>query len=164
MKKICLLSDTHGKLDNNIIAHLSQCDEIWHAGDIGSVETLDRLKSIQTTRAVYGNIDPTDVRQETQKHIRFTCEDVDVWMTHIGGYPNNYDRNVKPEIFINPPKLFVCGHSHILKVIYDKKLDLLHMNPGAIGFYGFHKVRTMLCFDIDKKDIKDLKIIEYKRE
>jgi len=163
MKNICLVSDTHGDIDKSIIKHLESCDEIWHAGDIGNIETLETLKTINTTRAVYGNIDSTEIRQETQRHLRFMCEKVDVWITHIGGYPNNYDRNVRPEIFNNPPKLFISGHSHILKVMYDKKLELLHMNPGAIGFKGFHKVRTMLRFSIDNADIKDLSIIEYKR-
>jgi hypothetical protein len=162
MTRIGLLSDTHGYLDEAILRFLSECDEIWHAGDIGGegFELVDKLSAIKPLRAVFGNIDGSDIRQEYPKHQRFDIEDVDVWMTHIGGFPNRYEHHVKPEIFKNPPKLFISGHSHILKVIYDKKLNLLHINPGAAGKYGFHKIRTLVRFSIDGKDIKDLEVVE----
>lgn len=161
MKRIGLLSDTHGWLDPVVIKHLKECDEIWHAGDIGGVEIADKLAEITTLRAVHGNIDGHDIRIDYPKHQRFFCEDVDVWITHIGGYPKNYDRNVKPEIFENTPQLFISGHSHILKVIFDKELNLLHVNPGASGIHGFHKVQTMVKFTIDAKEIKDLQVVEF---
>ena len=160
LKKIGLLSDTHTWLDDRIIDHFKDCDEIWHAGDIGNIETADRLAAIKPLRAVHGNIDGQDVRVVYPTHQRFLCEDVEVWMTHIGGYPGRYDRTVKQEILNNPPRLFISGHSHILKVMFDKKLDLLHMNPGAAGIYGFHKVRTLLRFVIDGSEIRDLEAIE----
>lgn len=161
MKRIGLLSDTHGWLDPVVVKHLKECDEIWHAGDIGGIEIADRLSEIAPLRAVYGNIDDHDIRIDYPKHQRFFCEDVDVWITHIGGYPKNYDRNVKPEIFENAPQLFISGHSHILKVIFDKELNLLHINPGASGIHGFHKVQTMVKFTIDAKEIKDLQVVEF---
>lgn len=163
MKRITLLSDTHGYLDDRLLKHLQTCDEIWHAGDIGNLETAERLSEIAPLRAVYGNIDGQDVRKVYSQHERFMCEEVDVWITHIGGYPKKYDAKVKPEIFINPPQLFISGHSHILKVIFDKDLNLLHMNPGAAGIQGFHKVKTLLKFTIDKKEIKDLEVVEVEK-
>ena len=162
MVKIGLLSDTHSYLDDRIFKYFDKCDEIWHAGDIGNIKLADKLSDFKPLRAVYGNIDGQDVRIVYPKHLRFFCENVDVWITHIGGYPNNYDREVKPEIFKNPPKLFISGHSHILKVIYDKKLNLLHINPGAAGKSGFQKVRTLIRFTIDNENIKDLEVIELK--
>ncbi len=146
MKKIGLLSDTHSYLHPKIWEHFTDCDEIWHAGDIGNISTLERLNNFKPTIAVYGNIDGQEIRTICKKNQRFYCEKIDVWMTHIGGYPNNYSREIKEEIKINPPKLFISGHSHILKVMYDKKLNLLHMNPGASGKYGAHKFITMLKF------------------
>ncbi|MBQ7824641.1 MAG: metallophosphoesterase family protein [Bacteroidaceae bacterium] len=160
MKKIGLLSDTHAYWDDRYEKYFGVCDEIWHAGDIGSVELLDRLESIRPVRAVYGNIDGQDIRVRVPKHQRFMIEGVDVWMTHIGGYPGRYDREVTPQIYIRPPKLFISGHSHILKVLYDKTLKLLHVNPGAAGKYGFHKKRTLVRFVIDNMEIKDLEVIE----
>lgn len=160
MKKIGLLSDTHAYWDDRYEKYFGVCDEIWHAGDIGSVELLDRLESIRPVRAVYGNIDGQDIRVRVPKHQRFMIEGVDVWMTHIGGYPGRYDREVTPQIYIRPPKLFISGHSHILKVLYDKTLKLLHVNPGAAGKYGFHKKRTLVRFVIDNTEIKDLGVIE----
>ncbi|MFA8434316.1 MAG: metallophosphoesterase [Marinifilaceae bacterium] len=160
MKRIGLLSDTHSWLDPRIFDYFAQCDEIWHAGDIGNLETADQLAQFKPLRAVHGNIDGHEVRVVYPKHQRFLCEEVDVWITHIGGYPNRYDRNVKPGIMENPPQLFISGHSHILKVMNDSKLNLLHMNPGAAGSNGFHKVRTLLRFVIDGKDIRDLEVIE----
>lgn len=160
MTRITLLSDTHGYLDNRIKELCAWGDEIWHAGDIGTLAVTDELNQIKPTRAVYGNIDGTKIRSEFPLHNRFLCEEVDVWITHIGGYPNRYDRKVIPEILTNPPKLFIAGHSHILKVMMDKKLGCLHMNPGAAGIQGFHQMRTMLRFVIDKTEIKDLEVIE----
>ena len=161
MKRIGLLSDTHGHLDPAALKHLQECDEIWHAGDIGNIETADRLTQIAPLVAVHGNIDGQEVRTVYPKHQRFICEEVDVWITHIGGYPKRYDNNVKPEIFNNPPQLFISGHSHILKVMFDKDLDLLHINPGASGIQGFHRVQTLVMFTIDQKEIKDLQVVEF---
>lgn len=163
MKKILLLSDTHGYIDDDIIKYVKQSDEVWHAGDIGNLNVTDDIKKLKPLRAVFGNIDGDKARMEFPEHNRFMCEDVDVWITHIGGYPKKYDRRVREVIKINPPKLFISGHSHILKVMPDKKLNLLHMNPGAAGKHGFHKVRTMLRFKIDGSNIKDLEVIEFNR-
>ena len=160
MLKIGLLSDTHGYIDDKILEHFKDCDEIWHAGDIGNIHVADTLVAFKSLKAVYGNIDGQDVRITYPKHQRFMCEDVDVLITHIGGYPNNYSKEVKSKIFSNRPKLFISGHSHILKVVYDKKLNLLHINPGAAGKYGLHKKRTAVRFTIDKKEIKDLEVME----
>lgn len=160
MKKILLLSDTHGYFDDRIKAYADKADEIWHAGDIGHTEVSDALKEIRPLRAVYGNIDGGEVRKEFPLNQRFICEGVDVWITHIGGYPGKYSPAVKKEIQANPPKLFITGHSHILKVMHDKKLDLLHMNPGAAGKQGFHQVRTMLQFKIENGAIRELEVIE----
>ncbi len=160
MKKIGLLSDTHGFLDDKVFEHFKDCDEVWHAGDIGTVEVADRLAAFKPLRAVYGNIDGDKLRVMFKQHERWMCEGVDVWMTHIGGYPGKYAREVKPEIFMHPPKLFISGHSHILKIMYDKKLGTLHINPGAEGKYGFHNVRTLVRFEIDGNDIRNLEVIE----
>ena len=162
MKKILLLSDTHSYIDNKILNYCSEADEVWHVGDIGSTEVTDRIKKHAKLRAVYGNIDNKDIRAEFPLDHKFIMEEVPVWMTHIGGYPNKYDQRIRQNIRQNPPKLFISGHSHILKVQFDKKLDLLHLNPGAAGKYGFHKVRTMLRFEIDQKIIKNLEVIEMK--
>ncbi|RFN59925.1 metallophosphoesterase family protein [Marixanthomonas ophiurae] len=163
MKKILLLSDTHSHIDNDILKYAKQADEVWHAGDIGNLIVTDTLQQIKTLRAVYGNIDGDKARKEFPLNNRFTCEGVDVWITHIGGYPGRYDKRVREELYQNPPKLFICGHSHILKVMPDKKNGLLHMNPGAIGKHGFHTVRTMLRFEVDKGNIQNLEVIEFKR-
>ena len=163
MQRILLLSDTHGYIDDHILSHVKQADEVWHAGDIGDLKVTDKIKEIKTLRAVFGNIDNYQIRNEFPEHQRFTCEDVDVWMTHIGGYPGRYSPSVRNEILRNPPKLFISGHSHILKVMPDKQLDLIHMNPGAAGKHGLHKVRTMLRFIIENTIIRDLEVIEYKR-
>ncbi|NQY09539.1 MAG: metallophosphoesterase family protein [Flavobacteriales bacterium] len=160
MIRIGLLSDTHNHMDDRILDYLSSCDEIWHAGDIGTSRILDQLAKIKPVRAVYGNVDGQDLRKAIPKDLKFQCEDVKVWITHIGGYPNRYDKDVVKRLKATPPDLFICGHSHILKVIYDKKLKLLHINPGAAGKYGFHKVRTLIRFTIDKSDIKDLEVVE----
>ena len=163
MKKILLLSDTHSYIDNNILKHVKQADEVWHAGDIGDLYVTDAIKKLKPLRAVYGNIDDDKARIEFPENNRFMCEGVDVWITHIGGYPGRYNLRIREEIKANPPKLFICGHSHILKVIPDKKLNLLHMNPGAIGKHGFHKVRTILRFTINDSKIDNLEVIEFDR-
>ncbi len=160
MTKILLLSDTHNHLDDRILAYAGQADEIWHAGDIGSLKVTDALGELKPVRGVYGNIDGAEVRREFPLDNRFTCEGVAVWITHIGGYPGRYQKRVREALLKRSPKLFICGHSHILKVQYDKRFDLLHMNPGACGKVGFHKVRTMLRFAIDGAEIKDLEVIE----
>jgi putative phosphoesterase len=160
MKKIGLLSDTHAYLNPKIFEYFADCDEIWHVGDFGSVAIADELIKFKPLKAVYGNIDGHEIRMMFPKHNRFMCEGVDVWMTHIGGYPNKYAREVIPLIFTNPPKLFISGHSHILKVQYDKKLDLLHINPGAAGKYGFHLISTLIKFEINGDKIQHLDVIE----
>ncbi len=163
MKRIGLLSDTHGFLPERLFSFFENVDEIWHAGDLGTIELADRLAGFKPFRAVYGNIDGQDIRTVYPLHQRFMCEEVDVWMTHIGGYPGRYERYVKPEIYRNPPGLFISGHSHILKVIYDKKLNFLHINPGAAGYKGFHKKCTAVRFVIDSEMIKDLEVWEMDR-
>lgn len=160
MRKILLLSDTHSHIDDVILKYVDMADEVWHAGDIGNLEVTDIIKKRKPLKAVYGNIDDAKARLEFPLHNRFMCENVDVWITHIGGYPDKYNPNIRTELQNNPPKLFICGHSHILKVQFDKKLNLLHMNPGAAGKSGFHQVRTMLRFVIDGEKIQDLEIIE----
>jgi uncharacterized protein len=160
MKKILLLSDTHSHIDDVILKYVNQADEVWHAGDIGKLEVTDSIKKLKPLRAVFGNIDDGEARKEFPLNNRFMCENVDVWITHIGGYPDRYSVAIKEEIKRNPPKLFISGHSHILKVQFDKKLNLLHMNPGAAGKYGNHQVRTMLRFEIDGDKIQNLEVIE----
>lgn len=158
--KILLLSDTHSYIDDRIINYAQQADEIWHAGDIGDLKVTDSLKKIKTLRAVYGNIDDKEARLEFPLNNRFMCEGMDVWITHIGGYPDKYNIEIRDEIKRNPPQIFICGHSHILKVQFDKKLNCLHLNPGACGTHGFHQVRTMLRFDINDGKISNLEVIE----
>lgn len=160
MTRILLLSDTHSHLDEAILKYARQADEIWHAGDIGDLLVTDTLKTIKPLRAVFGNIDGAEARTEFPLHNRFSCEGVEVWITHIGGYPGKYHPAIRSEMRLNPPRLFICGHSHILKVMPDKTLGLLHMNPGAAGIHGFHAVRTMLRFTIDKGKIDNLEVIE----
>lgn len=158
--KILLLSDTHSYIDDTILKYVRQADEVWHAGDIGDLAVTDAIANEKPLRAVYGNIDNAQARAEFPLNNRFFCEDVDVWITHIGGYPGKYSPAVREEITANPPKLFISGHSHILKVQFDKKLDLLHMNPGAAGVHGFHQVRTMLRFEITGNRIHNLEVVE----
>lgn len=160
MKRIGLISDTHGFLDDAVFKHFDQCDEIWHAGDFGNIELADQLAAFKPLRGVYGNIDGKDVRIVYPEDLRFMCEGVDVWMTHIGGYPGKYDARIRTELHNNPPKLFICGHSHILKVIFDKKIGTLHLNPGAAGKQGWHKVRSLLRFSVSEKNIHNLEIVE----
>ena len=144
--KILLLSDTHSYMDERILHYASEADEVWHAGDIGDLKVTDALEKVSKLRAVFGNIDNAQIRATFPLNNRFTIEGVEVWITHIGGYPPKYNINTRDEIKPNPPKLFICGHSHILKVVPDKRYQLLHMNPGACGTHGFHKIRTMLRF------------------
>jgi len=160
MTKILLLSDTHSHLDDAILKYAKQADEIWHAGDIGDLSVTDKLSKLKPVRGVFGNIDNHVIQKEFPLDNRFMCEGVDVLMTHIGGFPPKYNSRTRPEVQKNPPKLFICGHSHILKVMMDKKLGLLHMNPGACGKHGFHHVRTMLRFEIENEEIKNLEVIE----
>jgi len=166
MTRIGLLSDTHNFLDENIFAHFKDCDEIWHAGDFGTIDIATQLKDSNKNhvlRGVYGNVDGYDVRSVYPEKLRWKCEDVNVFMIHIGGYPPRYNPAVKKELLSDPPQLFISGHSHILKIMYDEKLGCLHMNPGAAGIQGWHKVRTLIRFVIDGKEIKDCEVIEINR-
>lgn len=160
MAKILLLSDTHSYIDERILHYVEQVDEVWHAGDIGNLSVTDQIKKVKPLRAVYGNIDDTKARAEFPLNNRFICEGMDVWITHIGGYPNKYSPQIRKEIYTNPPQIFICGHSHILKVQFDPKINCLHLNPGAAGIHGFHQVRTMLRFEINNAKIENLEIIE----
>lgn len=163
MKRIGLISDTHGQISKRTLRFLDKVDEIWHAGDIGTVELADQLADLKPFRAVYGNIDGHILRRMFPENLRFLCEETEIFMTHIGGYPGRYEARIRKELDSNPPKLFISGHSHILKVIYDKKINCLHMNPGASGNNGFHKVCTALRFVIDGKNIRDLEVLEFER-
>ena len=163
MKKILLLSDTHGHIDNQMLKYVKQADEVWHAGDIGDLIVTDTILKYTDLRAVYGNIDGHEARGQFAEDNRFELEGVSVWITHIGGYPGRYDRRVYARLIQNPPKIFIAGHSHILKVIYDKKHKILHLNPGAAGKSGFHKVRTMLRFELNNGAIENMEIIELEK-
>ncbi len=160
MTRIGLISDTHNYLDDAVFKHFENCDEIWHAGDFGTAEIADKLKAFKPLRGVYGNIDGYDIRSEFPEKLRFKCEEVEIFMVHIGGYPSRYAPNIKAELFAKPPQLFISGHSHILKVIYDDKLKCLHMNPGAAGKHGWHKVRTLIRFVVDGENMKQCEVIE----
>lgn len=163
MKKILLLSDTHSYIDKNILNYVKKVDEVWHAGDIGSLIVSDEIKNLKPLRAVYGNIDNHSIKAEFPLDNIFKLEGVKVWITHIGGYPYRYNSRIKEKLILNPPNLFISGHSHILKVQFDKKLNLLHMNPGAVGKHGFHKVRTLLRFEVANGNIKNLEVIELEK-
>jgi putative phosphoesterase len=158
--RIGLLSDTHGFLDDAVFRHFAECDEVWHAGDFGTVEVLDRLRAFRPARGVYGNVDGAELRADLSEDLVWDCEGINVYMTHIGGYPGNYDRRAVKEIRRYKPALFICGHSHILKVIRDPALQLLHMNPGACGHNGWHIVRTMLRFTAESGKISAVQAIE----
>ena len=160
MKKILLISDTHGYIDEKIVKYANNVDEIWHAGDVGDISVSDKLKKIKPLRGVYGNIDDQKIRAEFPLHNRFICEKVNVWITHIGGYPKKYNPKILEELKSNPPDLFICGHSHILKIMYDQEYNLLHINPGAAGREGFHKVRTIVLLEIHGKEIKNVQVAE----
>ena len=160
LTKIGLISDTHNFLDPPVLEHFKNCDEIWHAGDFGTSIIADQLKSFKKLRGVYGNIDGYDIRSVYPEQLVFMCEEVKVMLRHIGGYPPRYNPGTKKELLIHHPQLFISGHSHILKIMYDEKLNCLHMNQGAAGKQGWHKVRTIIRFAIDGKDIKDCEVIE----
>lgn len=160
MKKIGLLSDTHGCWDERYLHYFEPCDEIWHAGDIGSMEVAQRLAAFRPLRAVYGNVDGQDLRRFYPQVLRFKVEEAEVLMKHIGGYPGRYDSSIAGSLMVRPPKLFISGHSHILRVKYDKTLGMLHINPGAAGKYGFHKVRTLVRLVVDGDRFSDLEVIE----
>lgn len=159
MIKIGLLSDTHSVLDDQILKDFSECDELWHAGDIGSMEVLEKLEAFLPVRAVYGNIDNATIRRACPLNQRFTVEGLDVFMTHIGGYPGRYTARVRDIIRKDPPQLYICGHSHILKIMPDRKHNLLHINPGACGIHGFHREKTIVRFGIESGKIKNLEVI-----
>ena len=160
MTQIGLISDTHGYLDEAVLEHFNNCDEIWHGGDFGDSSIAQRLKEKKVLRGVYGNIDGADIRAAFPEQLIFLCEEVKVMMRHIGGYPPGYNPETKKELLIHQPQLFISGHSHILKVMYDDKLQCLHMNPGAAGKQGWHKMRTIIRFVIDGKNMKDCEVIE----
>ncbi|HLK28411.1 MAG TPA: metallophosphoesterase family protein [Puia sp.] len=160
MTQIGLISDTHGFLDENILKYFQNCDEIWHAGDFGDISIVEKLKELKPLRGVYGNIDGNDIRNIYSETLHWQCEGVKIFMTHIGGYPPKYNAAIKKEIIQTKPQLFICGHSHILKIIYDHDLQCLHMNPGAAGNQGWHKMRTIVRFAIDGKEIKNCEVIE----
>ena len=160
MTRIGLLSDTHNYLDEAVFKHFQNCDEIWHAGDFGTIEIADRLQAFKPLQGVYGNIDGYDVRSEFPEQLLFRCEEVNVLIKHIGGYPGRYAPGVKDVIGKQQAHLFIAGHSHILKVMYDDKLHCLHINPGAAGIHGWHQVRTLVRFVIDGKEIKNCEVIE----
>jgi len=160
LTRILLLSDTHGHMDERILSYVREADEVWHAGDIGSFDVTDQISALKPLRAVHGNIDDTRIQTEFPRDQYFNCEEVSVWMTHIGGYPGRYNQRVREVLTQLRPNIYVCGHSHILKVMPDKKHDLIHMNPGACGRQGLHSVRTMLRFVIHQTEIKNLEVIE----
>lgn len=160
MKKIGLLSDTHGFLDPKIYTYFADVDEVWHAGDVGTIDVIDALRKFKPLRGVYGNIDDYSIRKEFPEFLRFTCEEVEVLMTHIGGRPGNFSKPALEELKKGAPKLFICGHSHILLVKMDPRFNMLCMNPGACGVKGFHSVKTLLRFSITGDRIHDLEAIE----
>ncbi len=160
MTRIGLMSDTHSFLDDKVYKYFEQCDEVWHAGDIGSIELADKMEAFKPFRAVYGNIDNAKLRQRYPLDVRFECDGLDVWMTHIGGYPKRYSKRVREQMPLKPPQLFISGHSHILKVLPDNQFGLLHINPGACGNHGFHQMKTLVRFSIDAGEIMDLEVVE----
>lgn len=159
MKKVGILSDTHSYWDDKYAHYFDSCDEIWHVGDFGSLEIADRLAEIKPLRAVYGNCDGGDLRRMFPEILRFRCEEIDVLMKHIGGYPGRYDPSVRGKIYASPPQLFISGHSHILKIKYDKTLNLLHINPGAAGMFGQHLERTLVRLTIEGNKFTDCEVI-----
>ncbi|TVR82804.1 MAG: metallophosphoesterase [Chitinophagaceae bacterium] len=158
--KILLISDTHSHLDEGIISNIKEADEVWHAGDIGNPIVEKKISELKPLRAVYGNIDGHELRRALPEEVCFRFNGMTIFMTHIGGYPGRYQKGIKEKLMELKPDIFICGHSHILKVIYDKNLNLLHMNPGAAGLEGFHQIRTMLRFEINEGKIEKLEIIE----
>ena len=160
MLRIGLISDTHHFLDDNVFRHFEKCDEIWHAGDFGTIEVANKLAAFKPLKAVYGNIDGQDVRTVYPEQLRWQSEGINVFMTHIGGYPPGYNPTVKKILQADPPQLFICGHSHILKIMFDDKIQCLHINPGAAGRQGWHTVRTLVRLTIDGNNMKDCEVIE----
>ncbi len=160
MKKIGIISDTHGYLDEAVFKHFKDCDEVWHAGDFGSLDIVQNLQDFKPFRGVWGNIDGNEIRNVVPEQLSFQCEGVNVFMTHIGGYPGHYSRGIKERLVESSAHLFICGHSHILKIMYDDKIHCLHMNPGAAGKHGWHKMRTLICFEIDGAKMKNCEVIE----
>ena len=160
MLRIGLISDTHGHMDDQILQNLEECDEVWHAGDIGKESVIEQLPTNKAHRIVFGNIDHGSLRTQFPKDLSWKCEDINVFMTHIGGYPGRYVKRVQTILDETKPRLYICGHSHILKVLLDKKRDIIHMNPGACGYHGFHNIRTMLRFSVTGDQIHDLEAIE----
>ncbi len=160
MTKIGLISDTHDYLDEAVFKHFAHCDEIWHAGDFGTAAVTDALKAFKPLRGVYGNIDGYDIRSEYPETLIWQCEEVKILMIHIGGYPPKYNATSKALIKEHHPQIFISGHSHILKIMFDPTMNCLHMNPGAAGKHGWHKLRTLVRFEIDGKDIKHCEVIE----
>lgn len=160
MKKILLISDTHSYLEPKLQKHIAEADEVWHAGDIGNIELCENIEKTKVFKAVFGNIDDNTIKNTYPENLIFNCENVKVLITHIGGYPGKYPTRIKNLIQQNKPQLFICGHSHILKVMFDKENNLLHINPGACGVQGFHKIKTAVRFEIEKAEIKNLAIIE----
>lgn len=160
MLRIGLISDTHHFLDPGVFRQFESCDEIWHAGDFGTIDIANQLKAFRPLRGVYGNIDGQDVRSVYPETLRWQSEGIKVLMTHIGGYPPKYNPTVKPRLLADPPQLFICGHSHILKIMYDEKIKCLHINPGAAGRQGWHTVRTIIRLTIDGTNMKDCEVIE----
>jgi putative phosphoesterase len=162
LTRIGLLSDTHNFLDPSVAEHFKTCDEIWHGGDFGTIAIAESLKKIKPLKCVYGNIDGYDVRSVYTEQMVFFCEEVKVMIRHIGGYPPRYNPETKKELLIHQPQLLISGHSHILKIMFDEKLNCLYMNPGAAGKHGWHKIQTLIRFAIDGKEIKDCEVIELK--
>ncbi|HEX7903665.1 MAG TPA: metallophosphoesterase family protein [Chitinophagaceae bacterium] len=160
MTHIGIISDTHGYLDEAVFKHFQNCDEIWHAGDFGSIQIADQLSAVKPLKGVYGNIDGNDIRAVYPEQLVFMCEEVKIMMRHIGGSPPNYNPETRKELTIHQPLLFISGHSHILKVMFDDKRNCLHINPGAAGKQGWHKVRTIITLAIDGKNMKDCNVIE----
>jgi len=163
MTKILLLSDTHGYLDEQMLKYIHEVDEVWHAGDIGDLRVTDTIARLKPLRAVFGNIDGDQARLQFPLDNKFKIEKTRVWITHIGGYPNRYEKRIKVGLQLQSPDILICGHSHILKIIYDKKYNLLHLNPGAVGKSGMHKIRTMLRFSISANKIENMEIIELEK-
>lgn len=160
MKRIGLISDTHGWLDDAVFKYFAQCDEVWHAGDIGTLAVLEALENFKPTKAVFGNIDGAEIRRATVENLRWNCEGLDVLMTHIGGRPGNYSKNIRDVLKQQPPQLFICGHSHICLAKMDAKMGFLHLNPGAAGRHGFHHVRTLMRFSVSNGKVQNLEVIE----
>ena len=161
MKRIGLISDTHGFLDEKVFKYFEDCDEIWHAGDIGEVSLLNELKDFKPVRAVFGNIDGNDVTSQYPEDLRFTCEGVEVWMTHIAGSPPRYNPRIKKELSLRVPHMLICGHSHILRIKRDPTYNnMLYLNPGAAGNHGFHSIKTIVRFTLENAAVSAMEVIE----